>query len=77
MPVLDLDAESKELTEKVSELTLCVLTGRRAAGLFVCFLTWIKRRDLGVPKVLCSESKSGVTAHKKFQLPLRFHLIWR
>lgn len=30
-----------------------------------------------MPTFLCSESKSGVMMHKKFQLSLCFHLIWR
>ena len=77
LPVLDLDAESKELTQKVSELTNSVHPLGKGTASFFFFKTWLRRKDLWVPKVLCSESKSGVMMHKKFQLPLCFHRIWK
>lgn len=56
------------------EVMGCSLTGE---GLLTFFFTWLRRKDLGVPIVLCSESKSGVVRHKKFQLSLCVHLIWK
>lgn len=46
--------EGKDLTGKVSELTVCP---HREA--LLAFFPWVTRRDLRVPQALCSESKSA------------------